>query len=163
MADSEEVKTTTSPHPAVEHKEAEAAEDVKIEEDMNDAEVADTALSHDGAKDLPDGQPPSAPAPAPKAVEKIAQPEELEARIPAKKDATLREFLSKMDDYAPIVCPRQSCAPSVSLLTNHLLDPRRSNEPLPHTGRPTASASNIATPRAPPRSCNTKVHRRRRS
>lgn len=27
-----------------------------------------------------------------------------EARIPAKKDATLREFLGKMDDYAPIVC-----------------------------------------------------------
>lgn len=28
----------------------------------------------------------------------------LESRIPAKKDATLREFLGKMDDYAPIVC-----------------------------------------------------------
>jgi transcription initiation factor TFIID subunit 10 len=28
-----------------------------------------------------------------------------EARIPVKKDATLREFLGKMDDYAPIVCP----------------------------------------------------------
>jgi len=27
-----------------------------------------------------------------------------EARIPAKKDASLREFLGKMDDYAPIVC-----------------------------------------------------------
>lgn len=27
----------------------------------------------------------------------------LETRIPAKKDASLREFLSKMDDYAPIV------------------------------------------------------------
>lgn len=30
-----------------------------------------------------------------------------EARIPAKKDATLREFLGKMDEYAPIVsCTR---------------------------------------------------------
>ena len=28
---------------------------------------------------------------------------EAEARIPQKKDATLREFLGKMDDYAPIV------------------------------------------------------------
>lgn len=28
----------------------------------------------------------------------------VEAKIPAKKDATLREFLGKMDDYAPIVC-----------------------------------------------------------
>ena len=26
-----------------------------------------------------------------------------ESRIPSKKDATLREFLSKMDDHAPIV------------------------------------------------------------
>ena len=31
------------------------------------------------------------------------RPELLESRIPAKKDATLREFLGKMDDYAPIV------------------------------------------------------------
>lgn len=32
-----------------------------------------------------------------------AQPDPIEPRIPAKKDATLREFLGKMDDYAPIV------------------------------------------------------------
>lgn len=30
-------------------------------------------------------------------------PASAEPRIPAKKDASLREFLSKMDDYAPIV------------------------------------------------------------
>jgi len=30
-------------------------------------------------------------------------PQPIEARIPAKKDATLREFLGKMDDYAPII------------------------------------------------------------
>lgn len=29
----------------------------------------------------------------------------LEARIPTKKDASLREFLGKMDDFAPIVRP----------------------------------------------------------
>ena len=29
--------------------------------------------------------------------------EEVEARIPQKKDATLKEFLGKMDDYAPII------------------------------------------------------------
>lgn len=29
--------------------------------------------------------------------------DEVEARIPQKKDATLKEFLGKMDDYAPIV------------------------------------------------------------
>jgi len=39
--------------------------------------------------------------------EATQRPELLESRIPAKKDATLREFLGKMDDYAPIVrvCP----------------------------------------------------------
>jgi hypothetical protein len=31
-------------------------------------------------------------------------PATFEARIPAKKDATLREFLGNMDEYAPIVC-----------------------------------------------------------
>ena len=39
-----------------------------------------------------------------------------EARIPAKKDATLREFLGKMDDYAPIVC--QMPSPSQASRTN---------------------------------------------
>lgn len=33
-----------------------------------------------------------------------------EPKIPAKKDASLREFLGKMDDYAPIVCTAQICA-----------------------------------------------------
>ena len=28
----------------------------------------------------------------------------LETRLPVKKDVALREFMSKMDDYAPIVC-----------------------------------------------------------
>ena len=34
-------------------------------------------------------------------------PEVVEPRIPAKKDATLREFLNRMDDHAPIVCSSQ--------------------------------------------------------
>lgn len=34
----------------------------------------------------------------------VATEHPIEARIPAKKDATLREFLSKMDEFAPIVC-----------------------------------------------------------
>ena len=36
-------------------------------------------------------------------------PEVVEPRIPAKKDATLREFLNKMDDHAPIVRSPESC------------------------------------------------------
>lgn len=34
---------------------------------------------------------------------KLEESNLLETKIPAKKDVTLREFLSKMDDHAPIV------------------------------------------------------------
>lgn len=44
-------------------------------------------------------------------------PPSLEARIPAKKDATLREFLGKMDDYAPIVCSRVQVRLPIDVLT----------------------------------------------
>src|ERR1700753_2546783 len=37
-----------------------------------------------------------------------------ESRIPAKKDATLREFLSKMDDHAPIVSNPLNHSPSLN-------------------------------------------------
>lgn len=51
-------------------------------------------INLDGANDLPSDQ--AAPA--------------LETRLPAKKDVALREFLSKMDDYAPIVRPQSPTA-----------------------------------------------------
>jgi len=44
-------------------------------------------------------------------------PEIVEPRIPAKKDATLREFLNRMDDHAPIVCPSESLYPLSLLVT----------------------------------------------
>jgi transcription initiation factor TFIID subunit 10 len=67
--------------------------DPTVEEEINrDAVQADT-VNLDGAAD------------AEPAVNGIADATQtFEARIPAKKDATLREFLGKMDDYAPIVC-----------------------------------------------------------
>jgi transcription initiation factor TFIID subunit 10 len=67
--------------------------DPTVEEEINrDATEADT-MNIDGAADT---EP---------AVNGIAEPTQtFEARIPAKKDATLREFLGKMDEYAPIVC-----------------------------------------------------------
>lgn len=37
-----------------------------------------------------DAAPPAPPVP--------------ESRLPSRKDTSLREFLNKMDDYAPIVC-----------------------------------------------------------
>ena len=44
---------------------------------------------------------PVAPAPEPK--------------LPTRKDASLKEFMSKMDDYAPIVCYQMN--PALNLLT----------------------------------------------
>lgn len=66
--------------------------DPTVEEEINrDATQAD-AMNLDGAADA---------EPAVNGVSDTAQT--FEARIPAKKDATLREFLGKMDEYAPIV------------------------------------------------------------
>lgn len=66
--------------------------DQSVENEINhDATQAD-AMNIDGANDdapVANGVPEAATA--------------FEQRIPAKKDATLREFLGKMDEYAPIV------------------------------------------------------------
>lgn len=61
-----------------------------------DAEVHDTA----GAKADEEAEAKAEP-PAHAATE--TQPSKPEPRIPVKKDVTLREFMGKMDDYAPIV------------------------------------------------------------
>jgi len=102
MADAEQVKSTASPQPPPDAVEAIPAEEKEQGEEVNDDLVDDGAMALDGAGDLPEVQSTSAPEIT--TAEAIPQPEEMEARIPAKKDATLREFLSKMDDYAPIVC-----------------------------------------------------------
>jgi hypothetical protein len=66
--------------------------DDEIKQDATQLET--DAMNLDGAKDA---EPPKVNGMADSAAA-------FEARIPAKKDATLREFLGKMDDYAPIVC-----------------------------------------------------------
>lgn len=59
------------------------------------------AMNLDGSNDMDGQQAPGAPG-APDGIMAGAPPAS-ELRIPTKKDASLREFLSKMDDYAPIV------------------------------------------------------------
>lgn len=67
--------------------------DASIEADLNPDATQVDPMNIDGTNDMDpsssNGMGGVAPA--------------LEARIPAKKDASLREFLSKMDDYAPII------------------------------------------------------------
>jgi transcription initiation factor TFIID subunit 10 len=66
--------------------------DEEIKQDATQLEA--DAMNLDGANDT-----------EPTAVNGVTDPvASFEARIPAKKDATLREFLGKMDEYAPIVC-----------------------------------------------------------
>jgi len=79
-----------------------AAEPQTQEKDIDasiEADINMSGTSHPNAMNLDvsgDLDPTSAPeldpvAPAP------------DPRVPTKKDASLREFLNKMDDYAPIV------------------------------------------------------------
>lgn len=79
-------------HPPDSTMEVNEELDPTVEEEINhDATQAD-AMNLDGAADA---------EPAVNGLTDTAQT--FEARIPAKKDATLREFLGKMDEYAPIV------------------------------------------------------------
>ncbi|KAH9865398.1 hypothetical protein J1614_008981 [Plenodomus biglobosus] len=67
--------------------------DATVDDEINhDAPQAD-AMNLDGAND-------AEPAVVNGVTDETAA---FEARIPAKKDATLREFLGKMDEYAPII------------------------------------------------------------
>jgi transcription initiation factor TFIID subunit 10 len=50
----------------------------------------------------PNGTQPTGDATSAEATAAPAPPAQ-EARLPTRKDASLKEFLNKMDDYAPIV------------------------------------------------------------
>jgi transcription initiation factor TFIID subunit 10 len=70
--------------------------DASIEADISQEPISQDAMQVDAVSEeteQPSGSGIDVPAAA------AAEP-----RIPAKKDASLREFLSNMDDYAPIVC-----------------------------------------------------------
>lgn len=83
--------------------------DASLENDLNPDAPQPDAMNLDGANDVnaPNGNGITDVAPS------------LEARIPAKKDATLREFLGKMDDYAPIVSLTSERRCWNKLLTNY--------------------------------------------
>ena len=75
----------------MEEPEAELDASLEAEIDLANTDKADT-MNVDGADEAnASAADVEAVAPAP------------DPRLPSKKDATLREFLGKMDDYAPIV------------------------------------------------------------
>lgn len=118
--------------------------DQSVENEINhDATQAD-AMNLDGANDdAPNGVPEPVTA--------------FEQRIPAKKDATLREFLGKMDEYAPIVGPYPPCP--TGLVLTYTLDTRCGHQLLLDTRRPPSSTTDITAPRSSPGSRNPEVHR----
>lgn len=80
-----------------------------IDEEVNDsinpnpdASSSETQGRPDDTMNL-DGSADSNQLPASLQADAPTAADEVEARIPQKKDATLKEFLGKMDDYAPIV------------------------------------------------------------
>lgn len=83
--------TTADPTAPTTADDIEAAVDVDTEmqtessNTMDNSSNAKSAANMDGASD----DPPAVP--------------QIDTRMPAKKDVALRDFLSKMDEYAPIV------------------------------------------------------------
>lgn len=71
--------------------------------DLNDEldPAVEEEISHDATQ--VDNMNLDGPTDEQPTVNGVANVPSTEARIPAKKDATLREFLGKMDEYAPIV------------------------------------------------------------
>lgn len=119
--------------------------DAAIEADMKPEVTQSDAMNLDGANDADASQR--------NGVSEIP----LEARIPAKKDATLREFLSKMDDYAPIVWLPPLLGKTLANPTS--VDTRRGYKLLPHARRTPTATANVATPCSTACACYAEVHR----
>lgn len=90
-----------------------------------------------------------------------------EAKMPTRKDTSLKEFLAKMDDYAPIVCLQifPTFLSHDEWKSRHLadlgrIDPRCRDEPLPDPRGPPPTPANRHPPRSPARACNAEIHRR---
>ncbi|PWY84891.1 hypothetical protein BO70DRAFT_395570 [Aspergillus heteromorphus CBS 117.55] len=93
--------------------------DASIEQDidLNNANMANVNPAADDAAAAANADP------APTSVDALAA-----SSTPSKKETGLREFLGKMDEYAPI--PNSTLSPTLPY-------PRRRNSPLPHPRRPT--------------------------
>ncbi|KAM9874049.1 Transcription initiation factor TFIID subunit 10 [Verticillium dahliae] len=101
------VPATAAPAPAATVSPAPATNGVTTADKPDQAE---TATEQNGEKEAEAEQ--AAPVP--------------EGKLPTRKDMSLREFLTKMDDYAPIVCSRPS--PS-SLCVLPIVDPPPTDMP----------------------------------
>lgn len=86
-------------------------------------------------------------------------PPATEPRLPTRKDASLKEFLNKMDDYAPIVCIFLDTIQAYAD-ENPPTDPRCSHQLLYDARGPPTAATDRPAPRAAASASNTEVYRR---
>ncbi len=135
-----------APHPPDVVAEVNDDIDATVEDEINRDVTQADAMNLDGAND-------AEPAAVNGATDATTA---FEARIPAKKDATLREFLGKMDEYAPIV----SSSPFVNEIryTKMASDTRCSHELLLDARGSTTTSPNLTSSCPPPCSGNTEVH-----
>ncbi|CZT24108.1 related to transcription initiation factor TFIID [Ramularia collo-cygni] len=81
-----------------------STEDPALEVDRDlDAEINPTSSTETMVMNMDGANDASGPAAAPETNGLSSIPAVLEPRIPQKKDTSLREFLGKMDDYAPLI------------------------------------------------------------
>jgi len=95
MADDADVKPAVSPPPATntttQQPDGAASLDTIMDTGANGDKPAPATQSQDTIPDVP------------LRTQEAQEAANMEAKIPSKKDATLREFLGKMDDHAPII------------------------------------------------------------
>lgn len=92
---------STQPNTSSDEPAFDASADRDLDPEIgNLTSSATNGASLDGAADVP---MPPAPDQGPVDGQATDVPAVIEPRIPQKKDASLREFLGKMDDYAPII------------------------------------------------------------
>jgi len=95
--------TNTATDPNTQPTEA-STEDPSLDVDRDlDAEINPTSSTDTMAMNVDGANDAAGPAVAPETNGLSAIPAVLEPRIPQKKDTSLREFLGKMDDYAPLI------------------------------------------------------------
>lgn len=76
--------------------------DRDIDAEINPAPASSDAMNVDGASEQPPAADPAAASGEANGTTNSI-PAVIEPRIPQKKDTSLREFLGKMDDYAPLI------------------------------------------------------------
>lgn len=90
---------------------SEDAPDPALADESIDAEISTAEATQEVSQDVgmtngEDNAPTAAAAAGPAGGKQLEEEQDegvFEPRIPAKKDATLREFMGKMDEFAPIV------------------------------------------------------------